>query len=58
MILATMILAIIPARVGAKHIPNKNFRPLAGISPCARALGVSLAVADRVVCSTDARVHG
>lgn len=35
------VLAIIPARVGSKGIPNKNFRPLAGVPPLIRAVGAA-----------------
>lgn len=34
------VLMIIPARVGSKGIPGKNFKPLAGVSPVQRAVGV------------------
>ena len=32
------VLALIPARVGSKGIPRKNFKPLAGKSPLTRAV--------------------
>ena len=38
------VLALIPARSGSKGIPNKNFRPLAGIPPLKRAADVAFQV--------------
>lgn len=35
------VLALIPARAGSEGIPNKNFRPLAGLSPVARAVAAA-----------------
>jgi CMP-N-acetylneuraminic acid synthetase len=32
------VLAIVPARLGSKGVPGKNFRPLAGLSPLTRAV--------------------
>ena len=51
------VLAIVPARAGSKGIPNKNFAPLAGISPLRRALDcAATARCDEVVISSDALV--
>jgi CMP-N,N'-diacetyllegionaminic acid synthase len=48
------VLALIPARSGSKGIPNKNFRPLAGNAPVARAYDVAkMAGVRHVVISTD-----
>lgn len=53
-----MTIALIPARAGSKGIPNKNFRPLVGLSPVDRAIQVAGEVCDRIVLSTDAKVKG
>lgn len=48
------VLAIIPARSGSKGIPNKNFRPIAGVSPVSRAMGCAMALGlHSIVCSSD-----
>ena len=47
------VLAIVPARVSSKGIPNKNFRPLAGESPLSRAIWCASQVAGAVVVTTD-----
>lgn len=48
-------LAIIPARVGSKGIPNKNWRPLAGHNPAERAGAVAVeARFEKIVLTTDA----
>jgi CMP-N-acetylneuraminic acid synthetase len=52
------VLAIVPARIGSKGVPRKNFRDLCGVSPVQRALEVALAVGcDPIVWTTD-RLHG
>ena len=48
-------LVIIPARVGSKGIPNKNFRLLAGVSPLDRAIRVVREAGLEPLVSTDAK---
>lgn len=48
------VLALIPARLGSKGIPSKNFAPLAGCPPIERAYRCAHASADYVAITTDA----
>jgi CMP-N,N'-diacetyllegionaminic acid synthase len=50
------VLAIVPARIGSRGIPNKNFRELAGVSPVERAVLVAKLCADEVIISSDSQL--
>lgn len=52
-----MVIALIPARVGSKGIPNKNFTPLAGISPVERAFACCIEVGVEAYVCSDAEVE-
>ena len=46
-------LAIIPARIGSRGIPNKNWTPLAGMMPVERAVHIARGAGCRVLLTTD-----
>lgn len=50
------VLAIVPARIGSKGVPLKNFTALAGISPTRRALLVAAALGIRAILTSDADI--